>query len=311
MKKLPDFILVGAMKSGTTSMYNILKNSSQISTPLRKEIKFFNQNDFNIRGRYLLFEDHKTWKNFDWNNNSKKLIEKYSENFSDNTDKLNFEASTNYYCSEKAAKRIYNTIPKTKLIFMLRNPIDRAYSHYKHWVKTGRAIYNFENQIKYETPNIITQGFYKNHIKNYLNYFSKDQIHIIIFEEFIKDMNRILNELFNFLNIKNDINLKKIKTYKNSSLSPRFLKIQLLINFFSRFLGKKMTTQVISNEKKLRNKIGNIIFYISKKINFTNKKYPKMNSKTEQLLKDIYERENHGLSSLINKNLKKTWNLNC
>lgn len=113
----PNFLCVGAQKSGTTSLYNILKQHSEVFMPDKKELHFF-----------------------DWNENFDKSTEWYFQMFQ-NSLKFNArgEITPNYIYKDNVAQRIFDTLGKdVKLIFMLRNPADRAFSHYK--MRIGRGF---------------------------------------------------------------------------------------------------------------------------------------------------------------------------
>lgn len=105
---LPNFLIVGAARAGTTSLYYYLKQHPDVFMSPKKEIDFFDV-------------DKNFEKGLDW-------YERYFEGYTGQ--KAIGEASPLYMYLEKVPKRIAKVIPDVKLIFILRNPVDRAYSHY-------------------------------------------------------------------------------------------------------------------------------------------------------------------------------------
>jgi hypothetical protein len=186
--QFPDFIIVGAMKSGTTSLHNILASHPDIYIPQR-EIHFFDIDDITQHPDFFFFSDGK-WYYPDLEKNSEKYLEWYGSFFSNAkvTQKIG-EDSTTYLASNKAPARIVNLLPKVKIIIMLRDPASRTYSHYWHLVRTGRGIHTFEDSLRIMPGTLIQRSLYKDQIQRYLGYFPQENIHFILFEEFIQEIN--------------------------------------------------------------------------------------------------------------------------
>lgn len=146
---LPNFIIVGAAKAGTRALIDYLDQHNEIYT-YPDEIHFFSKN-YN--------------KGIDW-------YQKFFKNVND--EKAIGEKSPSYFTSSKTPERIFQNIPDVKLIFLLRNPVDRAYSHYWHAVRGGRIKNGFEEKIKNEGNNILETGKYAKYINKYLKFFKKE-----------------------------------------------------------------------------------------------------------------------------------------
>lgn len=110
----PDFLIVGAQKSGTTTLFNVLARDSAVSEPFRKEIGYFDRkfNRFSLR----------------W----------YFANFNAVEEIMTGEATPDYLFSIEAPQRVKNALPSVRLIVILRDPVSRALSHYYHEVRLGR-----------------------------------------------------------------------------------------------------------------------------------------------------------------------------
>ena len=106
MAKDPDYLIIGAQKSGTTTLFNYLSNHPQVSNPSKKEIHYFDLN----------FEKPYSW---------------YQSHFPGPSSMISGEATPYYLYGYNMPERIYRKLPNVKVIVLLRNPIDRAYSHFQ------------------------------------------------------------------------------------------------------------------------------------------------------------------------------------
>lgn len=194
------FFIVGAQRSGTTYLYQLCAGHPQIemAQPVSPEPKFFLADQ--------LYE---------------RSISFYESNFfSENSDAYVFgEKSTSYYESEKAARRIASHYPSAKIVFILRDPIQRAISNYWFSVKHGfeilpmsEAFLNEEKRWRNYDPQKVSvspfaylrRGRYMDYIELYEGFFPRQQIHIIIYEQLIKSDN-CLAEFYGFLGVATDV----------------------------------------------------------------------------------------------------------
>jgi uncharacterized protein YozE (UPF0346 family) len=112
------------------------------------------------------------------------------------------EISTTYYAYPDSAKLIYDLIPQVKIIAILRNPADRAFSDYQMHVRNGDEKQDFASLI---VPNnrYIKPGFYYDELTPYFELFDKKQIKITLFDDLCKDTNRFVQDLFEFVGVDN------------------------------------------------------------------------------------------------------------
>lgn len=209
MRALPDFIIIGASRSGTTSLYYNMSKHPNISPGAEKASSFF---DKNFERGLSFYKSH--------------FPVKPSSNLNKDG-KFTFvtgEATTTYLLNPLTAERISDTIPNVKLIAILRNPIDRAFSHFNYHLTRGESKFqSFEEAINYEKKLIklgnfkknifenkeidyrfcsyLSEGLYVERLEPYLENFSKDQIMIIKYEDYITHEKNVLNKIFNFLNL--------------------------------------------------------------------------------------------------------------
>jgi len=172
LKTKITFLGVGTQKGGTTSMYSILRKHPQIFLSDTKEIHYFDKNYKENIDWYLSYFDEQ-------------------ENF-----KAVGEITPNYMYDEKTPERIFNDLGKDiKLIFILRNPADRAFSNYKMNIVRNNETKTFKDAVENDLKKIknkeeypvvfhyIKRGLYDEQIKRFLNYFSKDNMLFLLFED--------------------------------------------------------------------------------------------------------------------------------
>lgn len=199
LRKLPDFMLLGFPKCGTTSLYNYLIQHKQIHKTKKKEIHFFSYG-------YSL--------GLNW----------YRSHFSRSKDLLDFDSSVNTVLNPEAAMRIQKHIPNCKFIVMLRDPIEQCYSQYRAIEQTGLETYSFEESIgqdpirfrRYTT--ILKNDFYRPYrqpiiipylsfarydmwLKPFIERFPKNRFLFINLKDLENKPNETLNEIFEFLGI--------------------------------------------------------------------------------------------------------------
>ena len=200
---LPDFIIIGTVRSGSTSLYyNICEHPSVVEAAY-DEIGYFDSN-------YHLGEN--------WYRSmfpTQKIMNKIRE---DTGYSITGEDTPFYFWKKEVAERISLDIPKTKIIVILRNPVDRAYSNYNLAVRENNEKLTFEEAIQeemeflsknsfLETVNrfrsYLTKGVYVNQIIPWLEIFPRDQFHFLSIEQMKSEPVDTLNQIFKFLSIPN------------------------------------------------------------------------------------------------------------
>lgn len=193
--KVPDFIIIGVKKGGTTSIFKNLE--------LHPEVEFCPH--FCKLGptkKIMLNEPY-----FFTSKYCPSLKRIYFSIFNNN-EKLQGEKSPHYIREETTIKSIKKICPNTKIIITLRDPVTRAYSDYNH-NRMDKGEKKVPSRITFN-DNEIELGKYDAQIKNVLKHFPKEQVHIIITEKMKADMKKTYGELYKFLGIKNiQIPLKK------------------------------------------------------------------------------------------------------
>lgn len=202
---MPNFLIIGTAKAGTTSLHGYLKQHPQIYMSPAKEPKFFA-----FEGEKLDFRepgDAKEPESIVTN------IEAYRALFREVADEVAIgEASTVYLYSSKAPERIKYYIPNVKIITILRDPVERAYSNFLHLVNQGREpLTDFAQAIEKEEERILNnwwvfwhyrqRGLYSVQLKRYFDLFDKSQIKVYLYEDFQTDATKMLKDIFRFLEV--------------------------------------------------------------------------------------------------------------
>lgn len=241
LKKIrkPDFFIVGAAKAGTTALYDFLSQHPEIYMSPIKEPNYFAK-DINpeiIRQKVkerLEAEDLNSY----FNSGMKRVLHRaYLRN--ENTylklfeaasaDKAAGEASPSYLYSSLAAREIHAYCPEARIIIILRQPAQRAYSHYLMDLKLGFTSESFSEALendKRHTPkgwgaNSLYRelGSYYAQVKRYLDIFPQEQVHIVLQEELIQKPSETLRQIFRFLGVNEHIQIHETGL-RNESMVP-------------------------------------------------------------------------------------------
>lgn len=301
-EKKIDFFIVGAARCGTTSLYNYLKSNEQIFLPNVKETNFFSEVSSHRREDYELpkedeFYHTKIIKSVEVYNALYKKAEK---------DQIKGDISPSYLWDLDAARRIYNYNPKAKVIISLRHPVDRAFSHYIMNYYTGSdKTETFSEAIK-ATKNLkwsscnqyLEMGLYYKQVKAYFDLFKREQIKVLVYEDWITNTEEELKKVFEFLDLETtakvvpkNVETNKIKPIRNLTLL-NFLRQNSIRRVLKLFLSDRTIEKVKSN-----------VFYADKEIEALDNELK--NNLSKSFSKDVKE-----LSELTQIDFIDKWKLN-
>jgi len=174
----PDFLIIGAARAGTTTLYHQLREHPQIFLPVTKELNFFSMH----------------WdKGWSW----------YTNHFKERAEGLvSGEASTTYTRPDfpLVPLRISESLPEVKLIYVMRNPVMRTFSHYLYYKQHQKESAPFAEALE-TNPLYLSMSDYLFWIETYLQFFDKQSFHFIVAEDFFKNPQAELKALFRFLNV--------------------------------------------------------------------------------------------------------------
>lgn len=209
-RAMPDFIIIGAQKAGTTSFYRYLMQHPQVMEAAGKEVHFF---DYRFRRGVRWYKAH-----FPRAAEIDRLRETLRKPV------ITGEASPYYLFHPHAPRRMAELIPGVKLIVLLRNPVDRARSHYYHEIRKRTETLSFEQAIDGEAARLngeaakmlasesyysfnhhhfayLSRGIYIDQLKTYEKYFNRDQMLILNSEEFFSNTQAVYDRAITFLGL--------------------------------------------------------------------------------------------------------------
>lgn len=261
---LPNFLVIGAPRAGTTWITTMLKAHPDIYMSSVKELHFFD-------------------KHYD------KSIAYYEQFFGDwVNEKAIGEATPAYLCSERVPLLIKKHLPDVKLIVSLRNPVDRLYSRYwnaKAKFPSNRDL-SFEDKIK-RKPLFIEEGFYYDHLLRYYQHFPEDRIQVLLFDDLKKNPREFVRGIYGFLGVDSTIVPPLLDQPINAASGKKMLgKSRLLWYLYKGLVGMK----IIRLAHTLKN--------------LNKKQLPPMKTETrEWLVNDVYLNKNKLLEELIGRDL--------
>ena len=252
-QKLPTFFVVGAQKSGTTTIHDLLKQNTNISLPNYKETHFFSRDYYN---------------GIDW----------YLKQFSDMSYDIRGEVDPSYMFFPNTYENIKKNISEPKFIFIFRKPLDRSYSHYMMSCSRGYENLSFLKALELESERIdndeklfsfsnhsyLLRSEYSNQILDFFRYFKDSKILFLKFDELIdlEKRKNIYKKICQFLDvdISGDVDFN-INSNKASIYRSKILRNNLYNDTLLRRVMKK-----IIFSKKIRNKIRHKLYNINSKI---------------------------------------------
>lgn len=192
-------MIIGAQRAGTSSLYRYLAGHPQLQPSIRKETEYFSRE----------FRLGESW---------------YRSHFPVAApSRITFEATPDYLCFPGAAKRAARLVPQVRLIATLRNPVERAWSHYHHMVRLGFETLSFEEALDAEDARIAAdltaiedsmrrpndflrfnyayRGLYAEQLTRWINEFDTAQLHVVVFEQLVEDPGVVLGGVTDFLDV--------------------------------------------------------------------------------------------------------------
>jgi len=189
-----DFILAGAQKSGTTALHYFLSRHPDIAMGDQQEIHFFDDD--------ALFVSEPDYEQ----------LHKHYPLLAPST--LAGDCTPSYIYHEPAAERIWKYNPEIKLLIILRNPVDRAFAHWNMQRYRGREPLDFFDAVREEKTRVagapaaearrfayVNRGFYGQQLARLFNFFPREQVKVVKFEEFKEKQRETLNSIFSFLGL--------------------------------------------------------------------------------------------------------------
>jgi hypothetical protein len=288
---LPNFIIPGAVKAGTSSLYYYLRQHPEIFMPDNKEPHHFAP----AKWCGLPVPDRK----------------EYEQMFSGmRNEKAVGEASTGYLYYPESPELIHSAIPDCRIIVILRNPVDRAFSGYCHEVREGLETKSFEEALAEERQatrfirggefsfNYMKQGYVLGILEKYLALFSASNVHLCCFEDLLANTDELMRSVFRFLDV--DENFRGDWTYRyNPSGMPKYPWLHQLLDGEND--ARKPLVWMTSHLIPAR--IRNPLWHKIRDWNVLNGPAIRMREETRLMLEALYADETLGLEQLTGKDL--------
>lgn len=283
---LPNFIIVGAPKAGTTSLYHYLSEHPEVFMSDPKEVNYFSNEEIEAQGLY--YQDFKA-----------KNLSEYQKLFvGADTQKAVGEGSVSYLFYPKTPGKIKAAIPDVKIIILLRNPVERGYSHYLMDYRMGLTDLSYE-EIVYKTgkhknidlyyQQFVELGMYYEQVKRYLDLFGEQQVKIYLQEDLRTESEKVISDLYEFLGIDASHMIDTTKEHNSFSMPKNKFIHKLYVSHTIRFIVKT----IFSNT--LKEKFKNLFF--------ERKKKPKLEKKLKEYLRELYSEDIKKLEQLIGRDL--------
>lgn len=295
--KLPNFLIVGAAKSGTSSMHHYLNQHPEVFMPS------YNKKGMKVKEPRFLIKDlvqHRL-------HNGVWTFEDYQSLFADAKDvKAIGESTVLYlYYYQHAIKNIkYYLGEEVRIIIMLRNPTERAYSAFQHVSRGFQENNSFEEALEIEderyereekiTPMILYKqmGMYYKMVKAYRDSFKN--IHVVFYEDFRDNIEIEMNKVYNFLEIsttsETNLNVRHNvggKRWKHEIMKDFFMKDNLIKSILKLAIPRIL-------RKEIRNKL----------VEASTNKVESIKAQTRKMLNDFFKQDVQKLSELLNKDLQ-------
>lgn len=216
--RLPDFLIVGAARCGTTWLARNLALHPDVFVPHCKEIHFFDKHFGN---------------GIDW----------YKSFFAGRPEGRVGEATPRYLSAEHVPGLIHRHVPGASIIILLRNPVDRAYSH--HWNLVGKARRrrrpyrkSFEENL-FSSASLLREGFYTEKIERYRQLFPRENIKTIVYDDLVRDPDGLLREIYRFLAI--DLEFQSnLSTYRLNAAESKLGRSIMLFRLYRGLLRLRL-----------------------------------------------------------------------
>lgn len=217
------------------------------------------------------------------------------------------EDSTSYLHSARCAPRIREALPAVRLVFLLRDPAARAYSHYWHLLRTGRATEDFEGTLRHAPGTLFQRSRYRDQVRRYLELFPANQLKFILFEDLIERPDEVVRDTIGFLGLPQPSALPAV-AHRNPARVPRSITAQLWRNRLfrdrvaARFRGHLPGTMrpTGAGEEAIHGRWARLNLR-------SDRRPPPMRADTHRFLNTLFRRENAGLSALIGHDVERRW----
>jgi len=282
-----DFIGIGAARSGTTWIASVLREHPELCIAEPKEIRYFNRYVIPIgadRGRLNPdFCRPRQW---------------YLQHFRHcGSNRLKGEYSPIYLYDEAAPSAIRRSFPDVKLLCCLRNPVDRAYSHY--WLSRGSGAIremSFAQALREESV-YVEMGFYARQLGRYYRHFERRQMLVLLFEDIVREPAREIARILRFLGVQEHAGADPGHRSRNRSAGLRSKELRRALYRASRLLSAGGLSPVLRGLRKIG------VHTLFNRLNSSAIRYPPMSAELRRRLNDVFAADTAALEALLEQDL--------
>lgn len=292
--RLPDFLCVGAAKSGTTSLYRQLVDSGRVFVPQVKEGRFFSQ----------LPRNHRGGRAAQWVNGGARHIQEYTALFEGADGRLKGDISPDYFFHyERSIPEIKKVLGRnTPIIILLREPVRRAFSMYLHAVRLGSEDLSFERALDVEDERARRGyawpfqyrrvGMSSDAVEAYLSVF--ENVKVVLFEDFVSGTG--VAEVFDFLGVERSSGIDPVHENPAQVNLPRSLRLNRAlhgktISAFARTLEPMLPANIYQKLKNIRRSFAGV------------GREAELNIATEMALREFFRPDIDRLGGVLGRNL--------
>lgn len=273
----PDFVGIGAIKCGTTWLHHCLSEHPQVLVPTTKELQFFDE-------RFALGAE--------W----------YKEFFVCGAKRVCGEISPQYMHDERVLRRIQESLPNTRFIVCLRNPIDRAYSHFMMDMRDVKLsprdkVDRFDQAVHEKANKYLQYGFFYRQLSPYYEAFGAERIHVVLFDDIESTPTEVLRNVFAFLRVDESFTPSSMRSKINAAKKYRsivlFKTLQTAVRLVEKAGGKELI---------LRAKMGGLRDRVLRLLE-VRESYPPMHGSARSALATLYADDVRDLARLVRRDL--------
>ena len=292
------------MKAATSSIHRMLAAQSGIFIP-NGESFFFDYDDY-YQHPYLSSDGRGGWRHLDYETQPPEFVDWYASRFAAAAaDDLVGEDSASYLASVNAPPRIARLLPEVRMVFSLRDPVARAYSQYWWMVGRRRIVASFEETLRHDPSTILSRGHYREQIERWLGHLPRAQLHFVLFEEFVADPGKALNEILAFLRCPPAENVPV--SHEKPSAVPINVAAQLFLNRFLRDVPALRYAGHLPWGQRPRRSMRLAGSRLLNRMMLRTRRPPPMAADTRAFLRDYYARENARLGTLVSLPVEDAW----
>lgn len=291
---IPNFLVIGAPKCGTTSLYYYLKQHPDVFLPVQKELHYFSYEQLkkNANGP----GDSQVLSSLCANSNE------YDKHYANAGVELAIGDISPSYLYYGVQDRIQQKLGLVKIVAMLRNPVDKAYSQYMHLCRDQRETLSFHEALLAEDSRrekgwsdiwrYAESSLYADRLEAYMRCFGRKNVYIIFFDEFVSDPQSVMASLFHFLGLNENVPINTRETY-NRTGKARSIKLAKFLNQPSSF--KSFVKRITPDPWRIALRL--------KMMDYNTGRKEKADDDSIQYLREYFSKDIAQLESLLGKSI--------